>query len=350
MGDSMRAARFHAPDTPLRVEQVPVPSAGRGQVLVRVLACGLCGSDVHFLEGRVPLARVPITLGHEPAGVVEAVGDGVEGVEPGQRVIVRPGTGCGRCAACGAGRDHLCERTRVLGMHIDGGMAEYIAVDAAAVVAVPDEVPLEQAAIISDAVATPYHALVDRGALRAGETVAVFGAGGLGEHAIRIARLCGASTIIAVDVRRAALDAAVEAGADAVIDGGSERAARRIREMTGGVDLAIECIGRAETIAEAVKSLRRGGRAVVVGMGAEPIQLPPPNAFTWGEQALLGAFGSSAAHVRSILALVAAGRLDLSRSVGMVLPLARVNDGIEALRSSDRAVTRVVVRPHEATS
>jgi D-arabinose 1-dehydrogenase-like Zn-dependent alcohol dehydrogenase len=347
MGDSMRAARFYAPGEPLRVEDAPAPSAGRGQVLVRVLVCGLCGSDVHFIEGRVPLARVPITLGHEPAGVIESVADGVEGLAPGQRVIVRPGTGCGGCEACAAGRDHLCDRTCVLGMHVDGGLAEYVAVDAAAVIPVPEPVPLEQAAIISDAVATPYHALVDRGALRAGETVAVFGAGGLGEHAIRIARLCGAAVVIAVDVRPAALDAALRAGADAAINGADERAARRIRGLTGGVDLAIECIGRAETIGEAVKSLRRGGRAVVVGMGPEPIQLPPPNAFTWGEQALIGAFGSSAGHVRNILALVAAGRLDLSRSVGMVLPLSRVNEGVDALRSSERTVTRVVIQPHE---
>lgn len=348
MGDSMRAARFHAPGEPLRIEDVPAPSAGQGEVLVRVLACGLCGSDVHFVEGRVPLARVPITLGHEPAGVIESVGDGVEGIKPGQRVIVRPGAGCGQCPSCAAGREHLCERTEVLGMHVDGGLAEFLSVDATSVIAVPDSVPLDQAAIISDAVATPYHALVDRGALRAGETVAVFGAGGLGEHAVRIARLCGAATVVAVDVRPAALDAARDAGADVVINGSEERAARRIRELTGGVDLAIECIGRAETIGEAVKSLRRGGRAVVVGMGAEPIQLPPPNAFTWGEQALLGAFGSTAGHVRSVLSLVAAGRLDLTRSVGMVLPLSRVNVGLDTLRASERAVTRVVVRPHEA--
>jgi len=327
---------------------MPAPSAGRGQVRVRVLACGLCGSDVHFVEGRVPLARAPITLGHEPAGVIESVGQDVEGMLPGQRVIVRPGKGCGLCPACSAGRDHLCERTQVLGMHADGGLAEFLAVDASAVVTVPDAVPLEQAAIISDAVATPYHALIDRGALRPGETVAVFGAGGLGEHAIRIARLCGAATIVAVDVRPAALGAAREAGADAVINGAEERPSRRIRDLVGGVDLAIECIGRADTIAEAVKSLRRGGRAVVVGMGPEAIQLPPPNAFTWGEQALLGAFGSSAAHVRSILALVAARRLDLSRSVGLTLPLGRVNEGIDALRSSERTVTRVVIQPHEA--
>lgn len=342
---TMLAARFHAPGEPLRIEEVPIPEAGPGQVLVRVTACGICGSDVHFIEGRAPVATTPITLGHEPAGIVTEVGTGVRGIEPGQRVVVRPGAGCGRCAACGSGRDHLCEQTRVLGMHADGGLAGYLAADASSIIPVPDAVPLEQAAIISDAVATPYHALIERGALRAGESVAVFGCGGLGAHALQLARLAGAATVIAVDVRASALERARRSGADITINAAEERPARRIRELAGGVDLALECVGRAETIGEAVKSLRRGGRAVVVGMGPEPIALPPPNVFTWSEHALIGSFGSSAEHVRRLLAMAASGRLDLSGSVTALLPLRDVNAGLDMLRSPDSDAVRVVVQP-----
>lgn len=342
---TMLAARFHAPGEPLRLEDVPVPSVGPQEVLVRVTACGICGSDVHFSEGRAPVATTPITLGHEPAGIVAEVGQGVSSVATGQRVVVRPGAGCGSCPACAAGRDSLCERSLVLGMHVDGGLAEYLAADASNVIPVPDAVPLEQAAIISDAVATPYHALVDRGGLRAGESVAIFGTGGLGAHAVQLARLAGAATVIAVDVRASALERARRAGADVTINATEERPSRRIRALAGGVDLSLECVGRPDTIGEAVKSLRRGGRAVVVGMGPEPIQLPPPNAFTWSEHALIGSFGSTAEHVRLLLGMAASGRIDLAGSVTALLPLRDVNAGLDMLRSPEGDAGRVVVQP-----
>ncbi|MBI5946958.1 MAG: zinc-binding dehydrogenase [Chloroflexi bacterium] len=342
---TMLAARFHAPGEPLRLEQVPVPVPGHGQVLVRVNACGICGSDVHFMDGHAPVARTPITLGHEPAGTVEETGPGVAGFSPGDRVVVRPGDRCGECQACGSGRDNLCERSSVLGMHVDGGLAEYVVARAADLIPIPEGVPFEQAAIVSDAVATPYHALVERGGLRAGESVAVFGCGGLGIHAVQLARLAGAEQVVAIDVRDPALAQARECGATATVNAAEGRVSRRIRELTGGVDLAIECIGRAETISEAVKSLKRGGRAVVVGMGAEAIALPPPNTFTWSEHSLIGSFGSSAESVRRLLGMVASGRLDLRASVSDVLPLAEVNRGLELLRSPDRNAVRVVIQP-----
>ncbi len=345
---TMLAARFYAPGEPLRVEEVAVPAAGHGQVLVRVRACGICGSDTHFMDGHAPVARTPITLGHEPAGTVHELGQGVTGFTPGDRVIVRPGDRCGQCQACGGGRDNICERSSVLGMHVDGGLAEYVVARAADLIPIPDGVPFEQAAIVSDAVATPYHALVERGGLRAGESVAVFGCGGLGIHAVQLARLAGAEGVIAIDVRDSALARARESGATATINATEGRVSRRIRDLTGGVDLAIECIGRAETISEAVKSLKRGGRAVVVGMGTEAIVLPPPNTFTWSEHSLIGSFGSSAESVRRLLGMVASGRLDLRGSVSEVLPLAEVNRGIEMLRSTERNAVRVVIQPNGA--
>lgn len=348
MTDTMLAARFHAPGEPLKLEQVPVPIPGHGQALVRVHACGVCGSDVHFLAGHAPVAVTPITLGHEPAGTVEQAGPGAEAVEPGQRVVVRAGDHCGQCPACASGRDNICERSQVLGMHIDGGLAEFVVANAEDLVPIPDSVTFEQAAIISDAVATPYHAIVERGALQAGETVAVFGCGGLGIHAVQLARLCGAATVIAVDVRASALDRAKDAGADYVVNASEGRTSRTVRELTGGVDLALEFIGRAETISEAVKSLRRGGRAVVVGMGGDAITLPPPNLFTWSEHSLIGSFGISADSVRRLLDMVASGRLDLSASVTDILPLSQVNAAIDLLSSSERDALRVVIRPVEA--
>jgi threonine dehydrogenase-like Zn-dependent dehydrogenase len=233
-------------------------------------------------------------------------------------------------------------------MHLDGGLAERLAVAARAVVPVPDELPLDQAAIVADAVATPYHALVERGGLRPGETVAVYGCGGLGYHAVQLARLAGAATVIAVDVRGSALERARRAGADITINAAEERPSRRIRELTGGVDLAVECVGRAESIAEAAKSLRRGGRAVVVGMGPDAVTLPPPNVFTWSEYALIGSFGSSAETVPRLLAMAASGRLDLSQSVTDKFRLEEVNQALELLRSPDSDAVRIVIEPAAA--
>lgn len=341
----MLAARMHQPGEPLRLDEVPVPSPGYGQVLVKVHACGVCGSDVHFVAGHSPVARTPITLGHEPAGVVHQAGPGVENAAPGQRVAVRPGTRCGECEPCSLGRDNICERSQVLGMHVDGGLAEFVVVPAQDVVPIPEGVSFAQAAIASDAVATPYHALIERGQLRPGETVAVFGCGGLGIHAIRLARLAGAATVVAVDVQPGALERAQRAGADIVINAGEERPSRAIRKALGGADLAVECVGHPDSIGEAARSLKRGGRAVVVGMGDQPIALPPPNAFTWSENALIGSFGSSAGTLRRILAMAASGRLDLSQSVSAVLPLRDVNSALDMLRAPDREVVRVVIEP-----
>ncbi|MCE7927490.1 MAG: alcohol dehydrogenase [Chloroflexi bacterium CFX7] len=345
MAGTMLAARLHEPGKPLSLDQVPIPEPGHGQVLVKVHACGVCGSDVHFVEGHSPVARTPITLGHEPAGVVHQAGPGVEGAAPGQRVAVRPGTRCGECEPCSLGRDNICEQSQVLGMHVDGGLAEYVAVPAQDLIPIPEGVSFAQAAIAGDAIATPYHALIERGQLRAGETVAVFGCGGLGIHAIRLARLAGAATVVAVDVQPGALERAKRAGADLGINAAEERPSRAIRRAIGGADLAVECVGHPDSIAEAARSLKRGGRAVIVGMGDQPIALPPPNAFTWSENALIGSFGSSAGTVRRILAMAAAGRLDLSESVSAVLPLGDVNRALDMLRAPGREVVRVVIEP-----
>ncbi|MDP2949933.1 MAG: zinc-binding dehydrogenase [Chloroflexota bacterium] len=324
-----------------------MPSVGPDEVLVRVEACGMCGSDIHFWEGSAPIPSPPITLGHEPAGVIAVVGVEVEGWREGDRVAVRAGAGCGQCRSCLAGDEPGCPRFRVLGMHIDGGFAQYLKAAAASLICLPDAIPFEIGAILTDAVATPFHAITDRGGLKPGERVAVFGCGGLGLHAVQIARLLGAATVIAVDVRAAALARAERAGAHHAIDASGEAPHRRIREITEGqgVDVALEFVGSAKTIGQAVGSLARGGRAVIVGMGVEPIQLPPPNVFVWSEFQVIGSFGSTRANVESVLELVAAGKLDLSESVTARLPLAEVNEGLRMLHTKEGDPVRVVITP-----
>jgi 2-desacetyl-2-hydroxyethyl bacteriochlorophyllide A dehydrogenase len=338
----MPAARLLAPNKPLALEECPVPSLGDGEVLVSVAAAGVCGSDVHMWKGTVPVRKTPIVLGHEIAGTVAACGPTSDSWTTGDRVIVRAGIVCGACTYCRDGRDQLCPQQRVLGMDEDGGFARYVRAPGVNLLPLPAEIPFEIGAILADAVATPYHALTRRGALAKGEAVAVFGCGGLGTHAIQLARILGAARVIAVDVREAALARARALGVDETVDASSEAPYKAIQRLTqGGVDLALECVGRPDTILQAVRSLRSGGRAVVVGMGQEPISLPPPALFAWREHALLGSFGSTSAELQRVIELVRTGELDLTRSISERLPLAEANDALDRLERKEGDPVRI---------
>lgn len=343
----MKAARFHRVGSPLSLEDIDKPSPGLGQALVRVRACGICGSDIHIVyEGVTPTAFTPITLGHEPAGEVAEVGPGVEGFQPGDRVAVCPFIVCGQCRNCREGRPQVCLKRICIGIQANGALAEYVLVPAANLVPLPEQVPFEQGAIITDAVATPWHALTVTGRLRAGETVAVFGCGGLGIHGVKLARLAGAALVIAVDVRGPALERAQGAGADLTVNAAQEDVAQVIKKATnGGVDLAVELVGLNASIAQAVDVLRVGGRAVVAGLGPEPITVSPPVTFVRQEAALLGSYGFTARETAELVGLVASGRLDIADSVSLTLPLDEVNQGLDRLHQKIGDPVRIVIMP-----
>ena len=268
--DVMRAARFESVGKPLAVHVIPVPRPAAEEVVVRVAATGLCGSDVHIaIEGITPTPYLPITLGHDIAGTVAAVGDDVTGWSVDERVCVFPLTFDGTCATCLAGHSEICLNRRVIGIHSEGGLAEYDELREVGVGAddVPDDVPFPQAAICTDAVITPFHALTDVARLAPGESVVVIGAGGLGLHAVQIAKLTGASPVIAVDTRAVQLERARQGGADVVVDASADSVVDAVLAATAGVgvDVAAEFIGTQATIGQAVESLRIGGRAVIVG-------------------------------------------------------------------------------------
>jgi D-arabinose 1-dehydrogenase-like Zn-dependent alcohol dehydrogenase len=344
----MLAARFHQVGRPLVIEQIPTPEPGPGEVLVRVKACGICGSDIHIaFEGVTPTAYAPITLGHEPAGEVAACGPGVEGFQPGDRVVVCCFLVCGRCLNCLSGNQQVCLERRCIGIQAEGALAEYVVVPAANLTPLPEEVTFTLGAIITDAVATPFHALAAVGGLRPGETVAVFGCGGLGIHGVQLARLGGAAKVIAVDLRPTVLERARAVGADVGIDASRQEVVPAIREATGGlgVDLAVELVGRQQTIAQAVECLRVGGRAAVAGLGAEPITTMAPTAFVRREAKLLGSYGFTVSEIATLVDLTASGRLDLSGSVSLTLPLERVNEALDMLHQKQGEVVRIVVEP-----
>lgn len=348
----MRAAVFEAASRALRLESVPEPRPAAGDVLLRVRAAGICGSDLGFLDGLQlpPGTASPLVLGHEVAGEVAEVTAGSGPWRVGDRVVVNPFVVCGACHACRAGRRSICLEPAVVGLHRQGGFAEWLAVPGANLHRLPARLPFTAGAIVPDAVSTAYHAVVARGGLRPGQSVAIFGAGGVGTHAILLARLLGASPLIVV-VRREAVAARVRGlGADAVLVGLEPNPVREIRRLTGGlgVELALDCVGKPESVRACAASARIGGRVVLVGVGDERLTLMASAHLVRYELDIRGAYGADPDELDAILRLAAAGRLDLGCSVSRVFPLAEIGDAVDALRDRTGDLVRVVVTPQGA--
>jgi propanol-preferring alcohol dehydrogenase len=346
MPEKMRAARFYKVGEPLKIDLITVPGLEPGDVLLDIKACGICGSDIHIVyEGVTPTAYSPITLGHEPAGVITAVGSEVGSWKVGDRVTVNPFLTCGKCINCLSGNSQICFSRRVIGIHTEGGLAEFLRAPSKNLVRLPENIPFDQGGIIVDAVATPFHAITNRGGLRVGEKVAIFGCGGLGIHGVQIAKACGSSLVIAVDAIDSALERAKKVGADEVINPRKEAPVQKIKDLTGGigVDLALEFIGLRETIDQAVRCVRGGGRTVVVGLGPDEVILPPPTQIVRTELSLLGSYGSTTSEIQNVVDLVASGKLNLSESITERFPLEEVNRGLDHLHKKIGNPIRIVI-------
>ncbi len=345
----MRAAVFDSASRRLELQDVPVPEPAPDELLVRVAACGICLSDVHLIDGTLPAEQERVIPGHESAGVIEQAGEQVPGFwAPGKRVVMAGGKACGKCESCVGGFDSsLCRSPMVMGFAYDGAWAEYVAVPWEAVVEVPEQVPLEQAAILADAVATPYAGLTERGGLRPGEAVGLWGIGGLGVHAVQIARMVGATPIIALDPSPAARDRALEFGADHSLDPTAGGVEQEVWGLTGGrgLDLAADLFGANRVLVQADACLGRGGRLVIIGLSAEPIALGVNAQFGVMAHSLLGHLGYRKQHLMELVRFVATGRLDVSRSVSDVMPLEDVARGVERLASKEGDPIRLVVTP-----
>lgn len=345
---TMQALRLHrvradgvAED--LRVDEVARPDPAPTQVLVEVAACGVCASDLHVVIGATPHGpTLPQTLGHEPAGTVAAVGAEVTDWHPGDRVAVLMGRPCKRCGYCLIGRENLCAQLSVPGIDTDGALAGYVLADPDLLVPVPLEVPFHEAAIVTDAVATPYHAL-KRAGVAEGTTLAIVGLGGLGMHALLLAKLSGAD-VIGIDTDAVNLERATAWGADAVVDASDGQPSRRVRELTGGgADRALEFVGSAEAVDQAIRCVAPGGRAVIVGLTPERLTTLPIARFVAQEIEVAGSFGSTVQDVGELFDLLEDGRLDLSRSVTHTTDLAGVPEALRRLETREGHPIRTVV-------
>ncbi len=340
----MRTLEITELGRPLQTIEVPSPAPGPGEVVVSIKAAGICRSDVHYRSGIRPVPLLPLVPGHEVAGVVEEVGEGVETLTRGHRVCLHYLVTCGACDPCRHGAEQFCDTGAMIGLDRDGGYAEQIAVPARNAFVVPDEIPLEQAAIMMCSTATSLHAL-RRSRLRLGETVAVFGSGGLGQSAIVLAQLLGAAEVYAVDINPVKLEAAARRGAIPV-DAARHDPIEEIRRMNGdGVDVAVELVGSPEVMRQAVAALDVGGRAVAVGIARGGFEIDPTADLVHREAEVLGAADHLASEIGLLLEMARRGSLNLDGFVTRTVSLEadEVNEAMDELEEYGDDIRTVIV-------
>ncbi len=339
----MRAAVFRSPKSPLSVEDVPMPEPGPGEARVAVIACGFCHTDLHYLDHGVPTAKSPpIVLGHEISGRVDALGAASDGVSIGDRVLVPAVLPCGRCDLCRGGRENICRQGRMLGNHLDGGFAEYLTVPAKDLVPLPPEVDPVLGCVIADALTTPYHAVVNRAQVRAGENVVVIGCGGVGINVVQFAAAAGAR-VAAVDLSEPKLEMARRLGAVETINPSqTPDVGKEIRRRWGdGAEAVFEVVGSPATIALGFSALRRGGRLCLVGYARAPAELPAHRVM-FLEQSVLGSLGCPPRDYPRVVDLVRRGRVQLEPVVTGRVSLEEVGLAADRLRRGEGFRTVVV--------
>jgi 2-desacetyl-2-hydroxyethyl bacteriochlorophyllide A dehydrogenase len=343
----MKAARFHKVGTPLKIEEIPTPKAGPGEVLVRVKASGICGSDLcayHFYPPET-FGSKSLTLGHECAGVVEAVGKNVKALSEGDRVCMDYVIPCGHCYYCIVGRSNICENLKCAGFEVGGAFAEYICLPERQFLKLPGNIPFAQGAILGCAVVTSYHSL-RIAEITPEDTVVIYGVGGVGMHAVNLATgVFGAGRVIAVDITEYKLKLATELGADETINAAEEDPVEAIKKLTGerGVDVALVYVPEApKVIEQSLKSVGNGGKTVIVGICRENVQIGPES-FLEKELQLR----SSAEHLQwellEVIELAKEKRIDLSKSITHKISLDEVNEGLEILEKKIENPVRVVI-------
>ena len=332
----------------LSVVEMPVPEVGDGDVLVRVRACGICGSDIHGYDGSTGRRVPPLVMGHEGAGVVERVGPGVHGVAPGDRVSFDSTVSCGACEFCRGGQINLCDHRTVLGVSTGeyrrhGAFAEYVAVPARIVYRLPDTLPFERAALL-EAVSVAVHAVSLR-APRPEDTAVVIGSGMIGILIVQVLRAKGCRHIVAVDVDPLKLALARRMGATCTVNPKEADVPQAVRDVSGGrgADVSFEVVGHSDTLLNAVRCLRKGGGVVLVGNLSPMVELPLQEVVS-RQIAMLGSCASSGEIPESI-DLLARGVVDVDPIISLTAPL---DDGpalFERLYGGDPSLMKVIIQP-----
>ena len=329
-------------------EDVSPPEIAPDEVLVKVEACGICGSDVHGLDGSTGRRQPPLIMGHEASGVVEGVGPAVRGWAPGDRVTFDSTIWCGVCRHCRRGEVNLCDDRRVLGVscaeyHRDGAFAEYVAVPARVLYRLPDSLPFEEAALV-ESLSIAVHAAA-RLPVHVGDTALVVGTGTIGLLAIQALKARGCTVVAAADVAPERLELARRLGADAIIDTRTADPAAEMRRLTDGrgADVAVEAVGLPATVRIAVESVRKGGSLALVGNFSPEVPLPLQSVVT-REISLLGSCASNGEYP-ACLELMARRRVDVRPLISAVAPLAEGPSWFKRLYDREPGLLKVILVP-----
>lgn len=342
----MKAAVFHKPNEPLQIEEVETPKIFFHEILVKVVACGVCSTDLHYIDHGVPTFKhPPMILGHETSGIVQDVGAQVKDFKVGDSVLIPPVFSCGHCYNCRMGRENICLNMIMLGNNIDGAYAEYVKVPAKDCQHLPKELPLEESSIIADAISTPYHAVINRAQAKPGDSVIVLGCGGVGINVVQVAAAAGAS-IIAIDILDNKLEMAKRLGAKHSINISNKQdkaVLKEVRELTGGgADITIECIGNPKTIEMGPTLLRPGGRYVQVGYSH---QAAPLNAgrLMFREIEIIGSLGCRPVDYPKIIEMVRLKKIQLNPVVTHRFRLEDINKAFDLLRKGESLRSIIVL-------
>jgi D-arabinose 1-dehydrogenase-like Zn-dependent alcohol dehydrogenase len=342
----MRAVRLVKVGKPLENAAIALPTIGPSDVLVRVAACGICHSDAHYRASISPIDPLPMTLGHEVAGRVETVGGKVRRVVPGDRVYMHYLATCGGCDCCIRGHEQFCIKGQMIGKHRDGGYAEFIKVPGRNVFVLPDEIPFEVGAIMMCSSATAFHALT-KARIKSGDSVAIFGFGGLGFSALQLSQALGCEEIYVVDINPAKL-ASVATFGGIPIDATIGDPADQIREATvgRGVDVSIELVGSAITMGQAVRCLGVLGHAALVGLTAESMSVLPYTELINKEAEIVGVSDHLAAELPLLMEIARSGKLRFPEGALRFVDLdaGQINSALDAMESSTDHI-RTVITP-----
>ena len=339
----MKAMVLRAFNEPLELAEVPRPSIGSGDLLIQVKRCGVCYTDIKVATGLAPGISLPRILGHEVAGEVAAVGNGVKNFREGDRVCLYFYLSCGQCEYCLEKKENLCVDLRGrIGFLSDGGYAEYVKVPATHAFKIPPSVSFEEAAILTDAVATPLHGL-RQAEIKAGETLAIIGAGGLGLQAVQIGKFLGAR-VISVDLEEKRLEMARTLGAEKTFNATQANWEQAILDYTQGkgVNTVLDLVGKSETVNSALTFLRKGGKLILVGYNYEKPLSIFPAVIMRGEFRIIGSRACRIDDLREVIDLVAAKKI--KPLVSETYPLERVNEVHDRLKKNE-LLGRVVLQP-----
>jgi D-arabinose 1-dehydrogenase-like Zn-dependent alcohol dehydrogenase len=341
----MRAVQLTQIGKALTGVDVPIPEIGPADVLIRVAAAGICHSDVHYRAGISKIDSLPVTLGHEIAGRVEKVGAQVGNLAAGGRVCVHYLVTCGRCDFCKLGKEQFCRQAQMIGKHRDGGYAEFIKVPGANAFPLPDEIPFEAGAIMMCSSATALHAF-NKARFKAGESIAIFGFGGLGFSALQLARAFNCGDAYVVEINPAKLASAASMGAVA-INARSADPAEQIKDATAGkgVDVALELVGSAKTMRQAVLCLGTLGRAALVGLTAESMSIHPYAELINKEVEIIGVSDHLVTELPALIEFARSGKLRFPPETLRVVDLdaSQINAALDSLQDSIDHVRTVIV-------